>query len=336
MNTRIPALCALAIATALAAGTAQADFKERHIKVSTTVNREHSLASGMVKMAQCAAEKSGGKMKITLYPGAVLGSDPQVLQQLRTVSVDMMSVAPSTLTGFLPAAAIFDLPFLFQNEKEADTVLDGKAGTAFGNLLPSVGLVHLAWTESGFKHLLSSRKPVTRWEDLQGQKVRVVQSAIFVDTFTGWGAIPSTLAFSELYSALETRTVDGAEQALNVADTAKLYEVQKYLSLTRHAYQPTQTIYSKRLFDQLSPQEQATLRDCAVQGRDEQRRLNREHEARNLAKFKRAGMVINELDAAEVARMREKAQPVYDKYGKSIGAEIFTLFQDELKAARGK
>ena len=129
--------------------------------------------------------------------------------------------------------------------------------------------------------------------------------------------------------------MDGQENSLNVIDTGKFFEVQKYLSLTRHAYQSTMTVYSKRLFDRLSPEEQATLRDCSVQGRDEQRRLNREQEARNLAKFKAAGMVVNEMTPAEVARMREKAQPIYDKYAKPIGEDTLKLFNDELKRLRG-
>lgn len=335
MKTAFRHTLGLAALAALLPLAAQAQFQDRTIKVSTTVGKEHSIALGMLKLAQCAAEKSGGKMKVQLYPGAVLGSDPQVVQQLRTGSVDMMSATPSNLQSFLPAAGIFDLPFLIQNEKEADALLDGKAGTHFGTLLPPVGLVPLAWTEAGFKHITSSRKPIVRHEDIQGQKLRVLQNNIFVDAFSNWGAVPSTMAFSELYSAMETKTIDGQENSLNVIDTGKFNEVQKFLSLTSHAYQATMTIYSKRLFDRLSPEEQATLRDCAVQGRDEQRRLNREQEAKNLAKFKAAGMVVNEMSPAERTRMREKAQVIYEKHGKAIGEDTMKVFTDELKRLRG-
>lgn len=321
------ALCAVTLGV-------QAQYSDRNLKVSTTVGKEHSIALGMLKMADCAASRSGGKMKITLYPGAVLGGDPQVMQQLRTGTVDMMSATPSTLASFMPAAGVFDLPFLIRETKQADAMLDGPAGTHFASLLPDVGLVHLAWTEAGFKQITSSKKPITRHEDLAGQKTRVVQNNMSVDTFAAWGAAPVTLSWTEIYSALESKAIDSQEAAINSIDSARFNEVQKYLSLTRHGYQATMTIISKKTFDQLSATEQGTLKECAVLGRDEQRRLNREQEVKALAKFRAAGLAVNEVSAEERERMYEKAKGIYSKYEKVIGERTYKVFVDAAKSTK--
>jgi tripartite ATP-independent transporter DctP family solute receptor len=333
---RMVHVCSIAAVAALVAGTTWADagYKERTIKVSTTVAREHSIAQGMLKMASCAAERSGRKMKITLFPAGVLGGDPQVMQQLRTGTVDMMAATPSTLVPFMPAAGIFDMPFLVRDAQQADALLDGPAGQHFANLLPGVGLVHLAWTEAGFKHITSSKKPMLRYEDLAGQKIRVLQNNLYVDTFANWGAVPVTMAWGEIYSALENRAIDGQENSINSIASARFNEVQKFLTLTRHAYQATMTIYSKKLFDQLSPAEQETLRICASQGRDEQRRLNRQQEAGNLEKFKADGLKVNELGANEVARMQAKSKEISGKFESSVGPETFNIFMKEIAALR--
>jgi tripartite ATP-independent transporter DctP family solute receptor len=155
--------------------------------------------------------------------------------------------------GIMPELGVFDLPFLFANEKEADAVLDGDAGKYFNKKLPDAGLVNLAYWENGFRNLTNSKRPVQKAEDFDGIKVRVMQNNIFLDSFKTLGTNAVPMAFGEVFTALETKTIDGQENPFVTIETSKFYEVQKYLTVTRHAYTPFLILYSKKLWDQLSP-----------------------------------------------------------------------------------
>src|SRR6185295_17698974 len=246
-------------------------------------------------MGACTLEKSGGKMKIQPYWDGALGSDLTATQQVRTGSLEMVLTSTAPLAAIVPALGVFDLPFLFNNAREADQVLDGKAGEWFTAKLPPVGAVNLAWWENGFRHATNSKRPITKVEDFSGVKMRVMQNNIFLDTFKNLGSNAVPMAFSEVYSALETKTVDGQENPFANIENSKFYEVQKYLTLTKHAYSPLPFLMSKKTWDGLSPQERAVMQECAIKGRDEERRINRESASASLANLKAKGMLVNEI-----------------------------------------
>jgi len=239
------------------------------------------------------------------------------------------------LVGIVKELGAFDLPFLFANEKEAYAVMDGPAGKYFNKKLEEAGLVNLAYWENGFRNLTNSRRPVGKIEDFDGVKVRVMQNTIFLDTFKTLGANPTPMAFGEVFTSLETKTIDGQENPFSTIETAKLYEVQKYLSVTRHAYSPFFVLYSKKLWDQLNAQEQAVLREAALEGQTVQRDASRAQDEKSLAILKAKGMVVTEFSPAEKARVVAKLKPVYDKHVPNIGAEAVTMMLDALKKARG-
>jgi TRAP-type C4-dicarboxylate transport system substrate-binding protein len=143
------------------------------------------------------------------------------------------------------------------------------------------------------------------------------------------------MAFGEVFTALETKTIDGQENPFVTIETSKFNEVQKYLSVTRHAYTPFLILYSKKLWDQLNPQEQAVLREAAIAGRDVERAANRDLNAKSLASLRAKGMQVNDISAAEQRRMFEKVKPVYDKNVPAIGAEAVNVVLEALKKARG-
>jgi tripartite ATP-independent transporter DctP family solute receptor len=196
-------------------------------------------------------------------------------------------------------------------------------------------VVNLAYWENGFRNLTNSKKPVAKVEDFDGIKVRVMQNNIFLDTFKTLGTNAVPMAFGEVFTALETKTIDGQENPFVTIETSKFNEVQKYLSVTRHAYTPFLVLYSKKLWDQLNPQEQAVLREAAIAGRDVERAANRDLNAKSLASLRSKGMQVNEISAAEQKRMFEKVKPVYDKNVPAIGAEPVNVVLDALKKARG-
>lgn len=318
------------------AGTAHAQFTDRTLKLSVPVPKEHPQGNGVAKMSACTLEKSGGKLKLNAFYDGALGNDIAATQSVRTGTLDLVITSTAPLVGIVPALGVFDLPFLFNNEQEADQVLDGKAGEWFTAKMPAVGLINLAWWENGFRHATNSKRPITRLEDFDGIKMRVMQNNVFLDTFKSLGSNAVPMAFSEVYSALETKTVDGQENPFANIDNSKFYEVQKYLTLTKHAYSPLVLLMSKKTWDAMSPAEQGAMRTCALQGRDEERRVNREQATATLAKLKTKGMQVNEIAPAEMQRIREKTRQVYDQHGKAIGDEAITLVFGELKRIRGQ
>lgn len=319
----------------LVATSAFAQFNEHTIKFTNGVNEDHPVGQGVKRMQEVLNAKTGGKFKINAFWGNAAGGDLQATQALRAGTQEMTCTSTSPLVGIVKELGVFDLPFLFASEKEADAVLDGAAGEYFNKKLEAVGLVNLAYWENGFRNLTNNKHPVTKAEDFDGIKVRVMQNNIFLDTFKTLGANAVPMNFGEVFTALETRTIDGQENPFVTIDTSKFYEVQKYLSVTRHAYTPFLILYSKKLWDKLTPQEQAVLREAALEGQKVQRATIRALDQKALAALKVKGMQINEIAPAEQRRMFEKVKPVYDKNVPAIGSEAVNIVFDALKKARG-
>ena len=338
VKARTSALRPIVLATLLAvAGTvvaAPTGFQERALRVANGVSEDHPNGDGERKMAQCAAEKSGGKMKIQLFWNGMLGNELATIQQVRTGSLEMVLASPAPITGIVPELGVFDLPFLFDNSTEARRVLDGKIGDWFNAKMMNAGLVNLAWMESGFRHTTNSKRPITKWEDFQGIKLRVMQSPIYLDTFKTMGANAVPMAFSEVYSALEMNAVDGQENPVNNIENMKFYEVQKYMSYTKHSYTPTLVLVAKKTWDTMSPEEQKTLKDCAIEGRDVQRKANAAAESKSVEMMKSKGMVVNDVSPAELNRIREKTRPISDSYAAKLNPEAVSMVFNELKLIR--
>lgn len=316
-------LTTTAVALALGfAAPASAEFKTRNIKVSNGINQDHPVGNGLKAVDECLKEKSGGKMKITAFWGGALGGDLQATQALRSGVQEAVISSSSPLVGLVPALGVFDLPFLFATDKEADAVMDGEFGNMMNEKLAASGLVNLAYWENGFRNLSNSVRPVTKWEDVSGLKVRVMQNNIFLDTFQNLGANATPMAFGEIFSGLETKAIDAQENPYVTIDTSKFYEVQKYVTETKHAYTPFLFLYSKAIFDTYTPEEQAALKDCAIVGRDIERTVIRELNAKSLEKIKAAGVEANTLSPEEQARIREKSLVVYEKHKAEIGADV--------------
>ena len=326
---------ALAIGSLLITTSAMAQFADRTIKFTNGVNEDHPVGVGVKKMQEVLAAKTGGKMKINAFWGGAAGGDLPATQALRAGTQEMVCTSSSPLVGIVKELGAFDLPFLFANEKEADAVLDGPAGAYFNKKLEDAGLVNLAYWENGFRNLTNSKRAVARAEDFDGVKVRVMQNNIFLDTFKTLGTNAVPMAFGEVFTALETKTIDGQENPFVTIETSKFNEVQKFLSVTRHAYTPFLILYSKKLWDQLSPQEQGVLREAAMEGQKVQRAANRSLNEKSLTSLKTKGMQVNEVSPAEQRRMFEKVRPVYDRNVPTIGAEAVTTVLDALKRARG-
>jgi tripartite ATP-independent transporter DctP family solute receptor len=282
------ALIAAAVTAAVAtpfAALAQ-DIKPRLIRFGYGLNENSNQGRAVKLFAEQVEKASGGKMKIRAIGAAALGPDTQMQQALIGGAQEMMVGSTATLVGITKEMALWDTPFLFGNAKEADAVLDGPIGQKVMAKLSEKGLVGLVYWENGFRNLTNSKRAVNKLEDLDGVKLRVMQNNVYLDSFKSLGANAVPLPFSELFSALETKTVDGQENPYNTILSSKFYEVQKYLSVTNHVYSPWIVTVSKKWWDGLSKDEQKILMDAAKASRDFERKDTREEAGRALADLK--------------------------------------------------
>jgi TRAP-type transport system periplasmic protein len=330
-------LCALtgaALALATFAVSAQ-DVKERTLRFAFSLAKDHPLGMGAQKFSDLVAAKSGGKMKVSLFPNAVLGGDPQNLSAVRGGTLDFTSMATGLLAGIDKEFMLFDFPFLFNNAQEAYALSDGPVGTRLLAKLSDQGLIGLGIWDLGFRNMTNSRRPIARFEDMQGLKMRVIASPIYLDLFNTLGANPVPMTFGEVYGALESKAIDGQDNPVAVIESAKFAEVQKYLSLTRHVYTGMPFLMSKKTWDSMSPAERKIIQEAANEAKDEERKLSQAKEAQSIDALRKS-MQVNELSAAEVTRLREKVQPVVDKFAREIGEETVKQTAVEMARMRAK
>jgi TRAP-type transport system periplasmic protein len=323
-----------ALLVAGATGAMAADIKERTIKYAVIYDIKHPHGLGAQKFADLVAQRSDNKIKVKIFPNASLGGEVAIISAMQGGTVEMTAVATSQLVGVIKDFAALDLPFLFSNEKEVDRVVEGSIGKTFLDKMPEKGLVGLSFFEHGFRNMTNSRRPVTKLEDIQGLKIRVEQNSVAIDTWNTLGANAVPMPFPELYGALEQKAVDGQENPYSTVDSSKFYEVQKYLSVTKHKYTPLVVTLSKKFWDQLSADEKKIIQDAAVEAAVYQRKANRDLSEQYLQSLKKVGMQINEIPAAELVRMRAKVQPVVDKYSAQIGGTLVKDLFGEIEKAR--
>jgi TRAP-type transport system periplasmic protein len=323
----------LVAAVALSAfGLAQA--QTRTIKFANQNAKGHPIVLGMEKFAEIVEKNSGGKMKVQVFPGGALGSDQANVSALQGGTLEMASMNSGIFASLVKDFAIYDFPFLFGNPKEADAVVDGPFGQGLHKKLEEKGLVGLAYYELGFRELTNSKRPINKVEDIAGLKLRVIPNPINVDWVKALGANPTPLPFPELYAALEQGAVDGQENPVATIKGAKLNEVQKYMTLTNHQYNPQSVVISKKFWDSLSAPEQKVLQAAAVESAGYQRTQSRAQLQSGLEDLKKGGMQVTELSAAEVTKLREKMKPVIDKYAGSVGESTVKDVMAELAKLR--
>ncbi len=319
----------------VAGGLAQAqDIGNRTIRFGYGLNEQSNQGRAAKVFADEVARLSGGKMRVRAIGAAALGSDVQMQQALIGGAQEMMVGSTATLVGITKEMAIWDTPFLFNNEKEADAILDGPIGQKVMDKLQEKGLVGLVYWENGFRNLTNSRQPVARLEDFSGIKLRVMQNPVFIDTFRTLGADAVPMAFSELFTALETKAVDGQENPFNTILSSKFYEVQRHLAVTNHVYSPWIMLVSKRYWDRLSADEKKVLMDAAIKSREFERQDTRAEAAKALADLRAKGMQVTEFTPAETNRMREKLGAINKTIAQNVGEDLWNEVQAELAKLR--
>lgn len=332
MNIRafVVAMLAVIAMAGLPSAFAQ-EIQERTIRFGHLNNPDHPVSMGVKKFAEIVAVKSGGKLQVKEFPSNQLGSEQQQTSALQGGVQEMQAPATTSLVGIVKDYGVIDFPFTVTNNAQAFALLDGPLGKALLEKLPEKGLIGLAYWDLGFRNVTNSKRPITKPEDLDGLKLRVIPNPVFLDTFKAFKANPVPMSFSELYTALETRTVDGQENPYSVILSNKFYEVQKFVSGTNHVYGTNIILVSKKFWDRLSPTEQKILQDAALEARTYQRQVSRAAAEKAVGELTAKGMQFNEVSAAEQERMRQIAKPVTEKALATYDPAIQKLYASEVE-----
>lgn len=296
---------AIAAVATLAITSAQAATELRFGYEAPRADTQHAAAR---KFNELLKEKAHGEIKLKLFPDSVLGNAQTMIAGVRGGTIDLEMSGSPNFSGLVPNLNVIDIPFIFQSKQHAYKVLDGQIGQDLLKQLEAKGLKGLAFWEVGFRNFTNSKHPVKTPDDIKGLKVRTNQNPMYIKAFELLGGNPVPMPLSELYTALETRAVDAQEHPLGIVDSAKLYEVQKYLSITNHGYTPLIVVMNLNKFNSLSPELQKALVESAQEAGKYQRQLNAEKEAAILEKLKKAGVQITtDVDMAPFRAIVEQA-----------------------------
>ncbi len=281
---------------------------------------------GIADWAAAVNEKTEGRVEIEVFPNSQLGSETEMLEQIQLGSLEAGAIMVGTMQAVDMRMAIEDLPYMWADIEHARAAYDGEFGDYLANIMAEQGMTQVAYVEWGFRHMTNNEKPIVGPEDMKGVSIRVAQTALRVEAFEEIGAVPTVMAFSELYGALQQGVVDAQENPLPTIAAAKLNEVQEYLSLTGHFYNTVMMVFDTDVWNQISEADQAIILEEAAAMETVVREGNSNSEADTIQALKDAGMKVN--DDVDTAAFREAMLPVYDKWEADVfGTEMMDIYR---------
>jgi tripartite ATP-independent transporter DctP family solute receptor len=315
------ALTLIGVACAAAASLAQAQ---------TTIRISHATAAtshyGVGTQTFCAEveKRTSGRFKCQIQPN--VGDERASIEAVQLGTLDATNTSTGPVSNFVPEVGIVDIPFLFRDYDHARRVLDGQIGQDLLGLFPAKGLIALAWTENGFRHMTNSKRAIVKPDDVKGLKVRTMQNPVHIQAFTSIGVQPTPMAFSELFTALQQGVVDGQENPIPVILSAKFSQVQKHLSLTGHVYSPAVLLLSPKLWGSLNDADKAAFRESARAAAAAQRKKVNDDEATGIAQLRAEGVaVVTNVDGNA---FRAAMTPVWAEFAKRFGADNIRRIQE--------
>jgi len=318
-------LAALAL---FASAAAQADAIKLSLGHGAAPGNPRHEAS--MKFAELVKAKTAGRVEVQVSPSAQLGDDAAMVTQLRTGALDISANSQGAVAAVVPEFAAFGMPFLFSSLPQAWKLLDGPLGQELAGKASDKGMVVLGYWDNGIRHMSNSKHPIVKPEDLKGLKMRTPPDAVTVDIMQSLGAEAQQIKFAELYVALQQGVVDGQENPLMNIVASKLYEVQKFVSLTGHKYEMTPFLMSKKSWDKLSDADHKALMDAATEATAMQRKLSQEADEKLVAELKAKGVPV---DVADKAAFEKATGTVDDKW---MAGPIGPFVKKVIASARAK
>ncbi len=314
-----PAAAAVAFSVVAFAGAANA---QQESKLGSALATTSHYGVAAIKWQEVVEAETDGRFVFRHFPSSGLGGEREVIEGVQIGTVEATIVSSGTLSNFVPETGVFDIPFLFRDLKHARTVLDGPIGQDILAKFESAGLVALAWGEQGFRHITNNRNAIVAPADVAGLKLRTMENPIHITAFQTLGAAPTPMAWPEVIGALEQGTIDGQENPLSVITSAKLSEVQKYLTVSGHVYSPAMLLVSQDLWNGLSDEDKEVFKKAAAEAVVAMRGFVDNAESSGVETLKAAGMDVGELSTEQKAAFQEALVPAYEQYYKTYSKDM--------------
>ena len=283
-------------------------------KIGWTNTIDSHYGVGVTTFGEKIAKRTNGRYKLQYFPSGALGGEREMLEAVQLGTQDMIITSTGPVGNFVPETRIVDIPYLFRDYDHARKVLDGPIGQDILTKFPAKGLVAISWMENGFRHITNSKRPVKTPDDVKGLKIRTMENKVHMEAFKAMGALPTPMNMNEVFTALQTGTVDGQENPIPVILANKLYTVQKYVTLDSHVYSPALLIINKGLWDKLSDADKTAFKEAAKIALVANRKKVNDDEANGIDVMKKAGTeVITTVDNAAFQKAVASAYATYNK-----------------------
>lgn len=299
--------------------TQNTDTKVYELKFSHQSADNVGLAKEAIEISEEVAKRTDGKVKITVYGNAVLGSERQNCESLQTEAIAFTFCTTATLAGFCKSYSMSDLPYLFKSWEAAEAFMKSDISSDLNKELEKVsGLTVIATQGGGYRQLTNNVRPVYTPKDLEGIKIRVMQSDIFIDTFKALGAYPVAMAKAEVYTGLQQHTIDAQENPPEINFNEGLYDVQKYMSMTNHVFQVVTVLSNQKVLDGLPEDLRKIVLDVFKEKTEKYHQIAKEDAELYKEKLAEKGMEINEVENIDAFR-QIVIDKVYPKYQEIYG-----------------
>lgn len=286
------------------------------MRINISIAQNSHYGVGIDTFAREVEKRTGGRYKIQAFYNGALGAERESIEAIQLGTHELTMTSSGPVPNFVPETRILDIPFLFRDKAHARAVLDGPIGQELAGKFESKGIKALGWAENGFRHMTNNRRPVNTPDDLKGLKMRTMENPVHIAAYKGFGIVPTPMAFTEVFTALQQGTVDGQENPLSVITAAKFDQVQKHLSLTGHVYSPAIFLMSKAAFDKLSAEDKQHFLAAAAEGVKANRARVDEDDAKGVADLKSKGMQVIDVDKS---KFQGALTPVFAEFAKQFG-----------------
>ena len=268
--------------------------------------------TALESFAEDVAAATEGRIEPQVYPGGVLGAQPDAIEQVRAGAIAVGNFNMGPMGEIVPATNVLSLPFIFRDVDHMHAAMDGEIGQRFSDALSEAGIVALSWMDSGSRSFYNTKKPIVTPADMDGLKFRVMSNDLYVQMVDSLGGNATPMAYGEVYQSLKTGVIDGAENNYPSFESSNHYEVAKYYSITNHLIIPECICVAKSVWDETSPEDQELVREAAIAAAEEQRQLWAERSEASRAQVTEAGVEINEVE--DPMAFQEAMEPVYAKF----------------------
>lgn len=289
------------------------------LKLSLAIGQNSHYGVAVDAFAREVEKRTNGRYKIQNFYSGALGAEREAIEGVQLGTIDLTMTSTGPVPNFVPEVAILDIPFLFRDYPHARATLDGPVGQEFLTKFPAKGLVALAWGENGFRHMTNNKRPVNVPDDLKGLKMRTMENPVHIQAYKQLGILPTPMAFTEVFTALQQGTVDGQENPLSVISAGKLGQVQKHVSLTGHVYSPALILMSKAKFDKLSAADKQAFLDSAKEAIKANRARIDEDERKVVAELKGQGVTV--VEVVDRSKFQAALAPTFIEFGKRFGQD---------------